>query len=153
MLVKKKDGGLRLCVDYRALNSKTRKDTFPLPRIDESLDALSGARWFSTLDFAAGYNQVPVTEKDKMKTAFYTLFGLFGWNRMPFVLCNAPSTFRRLMESIFGDQQCQSLLLYLNDVIVFSSTVEEHVSMLSWDGCSERVSKLSWKSVPFSNLR
>ncbi|CAI5686070.1 unnamed protein product [Oreochromis niloticus] len=130
VLVRKKDGSLRLCVDYRALNSKTRKDAFPLPRIDESLDALSGARWFSTLDLAAGYNQVPVTEKDKMKAAFCTPFGLFEWNRMPFGLCNAPSTFQRLMERIFGDQHCQSLLLYLDDVIVFSSTVEEHVSRL-----------------------
>lgn len=130
VLVRKKDGSLRLCVDYWALNSKTRKDAFPLPRIDESLDALSGARWFSTLDLAAGYNQVPVTEKDKMKTAFCTPFGLFEWNRMPFGLCNAPSTFQRLMERIFGDQHCQSLLLYLDYVIVFSSTVEEHVSRL-----------------------
>lgn len=117
-------------MDYRALNSKTRKDAFPLPRIDESLDALSGARWFSSLDLAAGYNQVPVTEKDKMKTAFCTPFGLFEWNRMPFGLCNAPCTFQRLMERIFGDQHCQSLLLYLDDVIVFFSKVEEHVSCL-----------------------
>lgn len=130
VLVKKKDGSLRLCVDYRLLNSKTRKDAFPLPRIEESLDALSGARWFSTLDLTAGYNQVPVTEKDKMKTAFCTPFGLFEWNRMPFGLCNAPSTFQRLMERIFGDQHCQSLLLYLDDVVVFSSTVAEHVARL-----------------------
>lgn len=130
VLVKKKDGSLRLCVDYRLLNSKTRKDAFPLPRIEESLDALSGARWFSTLDLAAGYNQVPVTEKDKMKTAFCTPFGLFEWNRMPFGLCNAPSTFQRLMERIFGDQHCQSLLLYLDDVVVFSSTAAEHVGRL-----------------------
>uniref|UniRef100_A0A8C6TU90 Gypsy retrotransposon integrase-like protein 1 n=1 Tax=Neogobius melanostomus TaxID=47308 RepID=A0A8C6TU90_9GOBI len=130
VLVKKKDGSLRLCVDYRLLNSKTRKDAFPLPRIEESLDALSGAQWFSTLDLAAGYNQVPVTESDKAKTAFCTLFGLFEWNRMPFGLCNAPSTFQRLMERIFGDQNCQSLLLYLDDVVIFSSTVEEHITRL-----------------------
>ena len=130
VLVKKKDGSLRLCVDYRLLNSKTRKDAFPLPRIEESLDSLSGACWFSTLDLAAGYNQVPVTEKDKIKTAFCTPFGLFEWNRMPFGLCNAPSTFQRLMERIFGDQHCQSLLLYLDDIVVFSSTVTEHVERL-----------------------
>lgn len=77
VLVKKKDGTLRLCADYRQLNNKTRKDAFPLPRIEESLDALSGAHWFSTLDLASGYNQVPVSEKDKPKTAFCTPFGLF----------------------------------------------------------------------------
>ena len=131
VLVKKKDGSLRLCVDYWLLNSKTRKDVFPLPRIGESLDALSGAHWFSTLDLAAGYHQVPVTERDKAKTAFCTPFGLFEWNRMPFGLCNAPSTFQRLMERIFGDQHGQSLLLYLDDVVVFSATVTEHIQRMN----------------------
>lgn len=130
VLVRKKDGKLRMCIDYRQLNQKTRRDAFPLPRIEESLDALSGARWFSTLDLASGYNQVPVTEADRPKTAFCTPFGLFEWNRMPFGLCNAPSTFQRLMQRIFGDQQCQSLLLYLDDIVVFSSTVEQHLDRL-----------------------
>ncbi|XP_049909748.1 retrovirus-related Pol polyprotein from transposon 412 [Epinephelus moara] len=130
VLVRKKDGSIRLCVDYRQLNSKTRKDAFPLPRIEESLDALSGACWFSTLDLASGYNEVPVTEADRSKTAFCTPFGLFEWNRMPFGLCNAPGTFQRLMQRIFGDQQCQSLLLYLDDIVVFSSTVEQHLERL-----------------------
>ena len=119
-----------MCVDYRQLNNKTRKDAFPLPRIEESLDALTGARWFSTLDLASGYNQVPVTEADRPKTVFCTPFGLFEWNRMPFGLCNAPSTFQRLMQRMFGDQQCQSLLLYLDDIVVFSSTVEQHLERL-----------------------
>ncbi|KAM6892521.1 retrovirus-related Pol polyprotein from transposon 412, partial [Xenentodon cancila] len=130
VLVRKKDGTLRLCVDYRLLNSKTRKDAFPLPRIEESLDALSGAKWFSTIDLASGYHQVAVTEEDKMKTAFCTPFGLFEFQRMPFGLCNAPSTFQRLMERMFGDQNCNTLLLYLDDVIVFSSTVDEHLKRL-----------------------
>lgn len=130
VLVRKKDGTLRMCVDYRQLNSKTRKDVFPLPRIEESLDALTGARWFSTMDLASGYNQVPVTEKDRPKTAFCTPFGLFEWNYMPFGLCNAPSTFQRLMQRIFGDQQGQSWLLYLDDIVVFLSTVQQHLQRL-----------------------
>ncbi|KAL2102439.1 hypothetical protein ACEWY4_001607 [Coilia grayii] len=130
VLAKKKDGSLRMCVDYRLLNSKTRKDSFPLPRIEESLDALAGAQWFSTLDLASGYNQVPVLERDKPKTAFCTPFGLFEWNRMPFGLCNAPSTFQRLMQRMFGDQQCQSLLLYLDDIIIFSSSFHQHLQRL-----------------------
>ena len=128
MLVRKKDGSLHLCVDYRRLNGKIRRDAFPLPRNDESLDALTGARWFSTMDLASGYNQVPVA--DRPKTAFCTPFGLFEWNRMPFGLCNAPSTFQRLMQRIFGNQQCQSLLLYLDDIVFFSATIEQHLERL-----------------------
>jgi len=130
LAVQKKDGSIRLCVDYRLLNAKTRKDSYPLPRIEETLDALGGAKWFSTLDLASGYNQVPIAEKDKAKTAFCTPFGLFEFNRMPFGLCNAPGTFQRLMECIIGDQSFQSLLLYLDDIVVFSSTFEDHLQRL-----------------------
>lgn len=79
------------------------------------------------MDLASGYNQVPVVESDRSKTAFCTPFGLFEWNRMPFRLCNAPSTFQRLMQRIIGDQQCQPLLLYLEDLVLFSSTIEQHL--------------------------
>lgn len=122
-----KDSTVRVCVDYRLLNSKTRKDAFPLPQIEESLD---GAHWFSTIDFASGSNQVSVVEADKMKTGFCSPFGLFEFNRMPFGLRNAPSTFQRLMERMFVAQLYQSLLLYLDDVIVFSNTVDEHLQHL-----------------------
>lgn len=130
VLVQKKDGGIRMCVDYRQLNARTRKDAYPLPRIEESLDALTGAKWFSTLDLASGYSQVQMAEKDKAKTAFCTPFGLFEFNRMPFGLCNAPSTFQRLMERMFGDCRYQSVLLYLDDVIVFSNSVQQHLERL-----------------------
>ncbi len=119
-----------MCVDYRQLNAKTRKDAFPLPRIEESLDFLTGAGWFSTMDLVSGYNQVPVLEKDRPKTAFCTPFGLFEFNRMPFGLCNAPSAFQRLMERMFGDQQGSSLLLYLDDIVVFSSSVSQHLERM-----------------------
>lgn len=130
MLVKKKDGSLRMCVDYRQLNARTRKDAYPLPRIEESLDAMTEAKWFLTLDLASGYNQVPVVETDRFKTAFCIPFGLFEFSRMPFGLCNAPSTFQRLMERIFVDQSFQSLLLYLDDVTIFSTTIKQHLQRL-----------------------
>ena len=130
MVVQKKDGSIRLCVDYRQLNTKTRKDAFPLPRIEETLDALSGAKCFSTLDLASGYNQVLVREQDREKTAFCTPFGLFEFNRMPFGLCNAPGTFQRLMERIFGDQSFHALLLYLDDIVIFSTTFQQHLQRL-----------------------
>lgn len=82
------------------------------------------------MDLACGYNQVPVTESDKPKTAFCTPFGLFEFNRMPFGLCNAPGTFQRLMERMFGAQHGQSLLLYLDDIVVFSASVDEHLKHL-----------------------
>lgn len=120
VLVQKRYGTIRMCVDYRQLNAKTRKGAYPLARIEESLNALTGARWFSNLDLASGYNQVEVAGADKAKTAFCTPFGLFELNRMPFGLCNA--SFQRLMECLFGNKRFSSLLLYLDDIIVFSSS-------------------------------
>lgn len=116
-----------MCVDYRRLNCKTCKDAFLLPRIEKTLDSLAGACWFFTLDLTSGYNQVPVFEPNRPKTAFCMPFGLFKWNRMPFGLCNVASMFQHLMEWLFGDQRHQSVLLYLDDFIVFSSSVQQHV--------------------------
>ena len=102
VLVRKKDGSTRFCVDYRRLNSMTVKDSYPLPRVDVSIDALSGSCWFSTLDLASGYWQVEVEEKDRPKTAFTTGSGLYQFTVMPFGLCNAPVTFERLMERVLA---------------------------------------------------
>ena len=131
VIVRKKDGSIRLCVDYRKLNSRTVRDAYPLPRIDEALDALCHARYFSCLDLTSGYHQVKVAAKDKHKTAFISSMGLYEFTRMPFGLTNAPATFQRLMSTAFGDMNFNSVLLYLDDIIVFSATVEEHVSRLS----------------------
>ena len=131
VVVRKKDDSIRLCIDYRHLNSKTRRDAFPMPRIDEALDALGNAKYFTTLDLTSGYWQVKVAEKDRPKTAFTTPMGLFECIRMPFGLQNAPATFQRLMTSCLGDQQFESLLIYLDDIIVFSSSFEDHLNRLT----------------------
>ena len=130
VLVRKKSGALRLCVDYRRLNAKTRKDAYPLPRIDESLDALGRAQYFSAIDLASAYNQVEVHPDDRHKTAFTTPMGLYEYNRMPFGLCNAPGTFQRLMQMIFREELLQILLVYLDDIIVYSDTIADHLKRL-----------------------
>jgi len=131
VIVQKKDGTARFCVDYRNLNDCTRKDAYPLPRIEDNLDALEGAKWFSTLDLASGYWQVAVAEKDRPKTAFTTKFGLYEFNVLPFGLCNGPATFQRLMEQVLRGLQWKTLVLYLDDIVVFSETLEKHIARLA----------------------
>ena len=129
VMVRKKDGTLRFCMDFRQLNAATVKDAHPLPRIDDLLDALHGAKWFSTLDLKSGYWQVPITEQDKAKTAFRASSGqLFEFNQVPFGLCNVPVTFSRLMDRILAGLHWEMCLFYLDDIIVFSSTWEEHLA-------------------------
>ena len=130
VLVRKKSGALRMCVDYRLLNAKCRKDRYPLPRIEESLDVLSGATHFSTMDLASAYNQVEVDPADRHKTAFTTPMGLFEYTRMPYGLSNAPATFQRLMQIVFRENLLQTLIVYLDDIIVYSKSIDEHLSRL-----------------------
>ena len=130
VMVKKKDGSLRFCIDYRKLNEKTVKDVYPLPRIDSCLDALAGARWFSTFDLRAGYHQVGLHPRDAHKTTFITRRGSFQFDVLPFGLCNAPATFERLMDLVMSGLNYESLLVYLDDIIVFSETLEVHLVRL-----------------------
>ena len=130
MIARKKDGTLRFCVDFRRVNDVTKKEVHPLPRIDETLDMLGGARWFSTLDLASGYWQVEMEPEDKEKTAFSTPFGTYQFKVMPFGLSNAPSTFQKLMEMVLAGLHWTTCPVYLYHIFIFSTTVEQHLSRL-----------------------
>jgi len=130
VLIKKKNGEIRFCIDYRKLNSITRKDSHPLPRIDDMLDTFEGSQWFTTLDLASGYWQVEMEEKDKEKTAFITHEGLYEFNVMPFGLCNAPATFQRLMHMVYGNLIFTKAPVYIDDTNVHSKTFEQHLGDL-----------------------
>ena len=131
VLVRKKDGFLRFCFDLRQINSRTPADAYPVPRIEETLDALGGSCWFSTLDLKSGYWQFPLTKEDKQKTAFsISGLGLWECNRMPFSLKNAGATFQHLMEECLGELQPSKCLVYLDDVIVHANNFEDHLNNL-----------------------
>ena len=130
VLVRKKDGSLHFCIDFRKLNALTVKDSHPLPRICETLESLAGAGHYSTFDMNSGFWQVPMDEESKQYTAF-TLgsMGLYECESMPFGLCNAPPTFQRLMQNCLGELNLTYCLIYLDDVIIFSQT-EEHLERM-----------------------
>ena len=130
VLVRKRDGGVRWCVDYRGLNAITRKDVYPLPNIEECLDTLSGTRWFSKLDANSAYWQVRIAEEDRKKTAFTTKYGLYEFVRMGFGLCNAPATFSRAMDLILRGLNWDVVLAFLDDVVVLGKTFEDHMGNL-----------------------
>lgn len=124
----KKDGSLRMCVDYRDLNAATETDSFPLPRIDEVWPMLARAQYFASLDLLMGYHHVEVAPEDRAKTAFITHQGLYVYNVMPCMLINAPATFQRLMQRILGPYIGVSVLVYLDDVLFFAADRESLLS-------------------------
>jgi hypothetical protein len=130
VIVAKKDGSKRFCVDYRKLNAITKTDAYPLPRIDDALDVLAGMKYFASLDLLSGYWQVKMSDDSVEKTAFCTPDGLFEFTVMPFGLCNAPGTFQRLMESVLSGLIPEKCLLYIDDILVVGRTFEEHLQNL-----------------------
>jgi hypothetical protein len=130
LFVHKADGPLRLCIDYRGLNEVTRKDAYPLPRVDDNLDELKDANFYTHLDLVSGFWQVRVRDQDIHTTAFQTLDGLMEWVTMPFGMCNAQATFQRMMNDILREFLHMFVTVYLDDVCIYSRTLEEHLEHL-----------------------
>ena len=130
VLVRKRDGDMRYCLDFRPLNRVTIKDSFPLPLVEECLDTLSGQEWFSKLDANSAYWQVGIREEDKQKTAFITKYGLFEFVRMPFGLTNAPATFARVVEWVLRGLTWRTALAFLDDILVMGKAVGDHLDNL-----------------------
>lgn len=152
VLVRKHDGSLRLCIDYRQLNSRTVKDNYALPRVDEILDSLSGNRFFTVLDMKSGYHQIEIEESHKERTAFTVgTLGFYEFNKMSFGLANAPATYQRLQEECLGDLHLKICYIYLDDLIIFSRTFEEHLARLRqiFDRIRQYGLKLSPKKCSF----
>ena len=127
VLIRKKDGTVRWCIDYRGLNNVTVKDVFPLPLVDDCLDTLSGNIWFSKLDANSAYWQVEIEEEDRKKTAFHTKYGLFEHVKMGFGLCNAPATFARVMNLVLRGLNWKIALAFLDDILVMGKSFEDHL--------------------------
>ncbi|KAJ7951825.1 Retrotransposon protein, putative, Ty3-gypsy subclass [Quillaja saponaria] len=123
---KKQDGSLRMCVDYRALNKVTVRNSYPIPLIADLFDQLSGAKYFTKLDLRSGYYQVRIAERDEPKTTCVTRYGAFEFLVMPFGLTNAPATFCTLMNQVFRGYLDKFVVVYLDDIVIYSSTLEDH---------------------------
>ena len=131
VLVRKKDGGLRFCIDFQKLNARTKKDSYPLSQMQETMESLVGARFFSTMDLKSGFWQVKMSEKSWQYTAFTVgSMGIFEFLWIPYSLCNTPATFQWLMQNCLGELNLTYAMIYLDDVIVFSRTEEDHLIQL-----------------------
>jgi hypothetical protein len=124
--VKKKDGSMRMCIDYQNLNVVTVKNKYPLPRIDDLLDQLKHAKYFSKIDLRSGYHQMKIRPEDIPKTAFVTRYGQYEFTVVSFSLTNAPAYFMNMMNKVFMDELDKFVVVFIDDILVYSSTTEEH---------------------------
>ena len=143
--------GWRMCIDYRKLNSMTRKDHFPLPFMDQILERVAGHEFYCFLDGYSGYNQIEIALEDQEKTTFTCPFGTFAYRRMPFGLCNAPATFQRCMLSIFSDMVEHFLEIFMDDFSVFGDSFDDCLTNLEkvLNRCEEKNLVLNWEKCHF----
>ena len=127
LFASKKDGSLRFCVDYRALNRFTVKNSYPLPRIDMLMDQIGGAKYFSTIDLRSGYHQMRISEENIPKTAFSTRYGHYEYTVVPFGLTNAPAAFMSITNDVFRDYTDSFVMVYLDDILIYSNSWSEHL--------------------------
>ena len=135
-----------MVVDYRDLNGRTVKDRYSLPAVDETINMFKGANWFTKMDLQSGFHQVAIKEESRHKTAFRTRLGSYAWRVRPFGLCNAPSVFQRLMNRVLAENLNQFVIVYVDDIVIFSRSLEDHMKHIRWvlDALRKDDLKISW---------
>ena len=129
-LVDKKDRKIRFCIDYQHLNKVTKKDAYPLPSLNDILNTLGNAKYYSTVDLSSAFWSIPISKEDREKTAFISKYGLWQWINIPFGLTNAPATQQRFIEKVLDGMLWDCCMVYVDDIVIFFQTEEEHIEKI-----------------------